>query len=118
MWTEAKQSRFDDLWQRRFENTLTKTEEQELDDLLAELDREEEERMRPAMEQLDKNIEAGQKELAEIRQQNTMLETIIAKREALLERVKSQLARFQAESQALKAEYETAKNKVHGQASF
>jgi len=117
MWTEAKQSRFDDLWQRRFEGALTESEEQELAGFLNELDREEKERLLPAMELLDKRIETGQKELAEIQRQNIMLETIIAKREALLARVKSQLTQFQAESLALKAEYEAAKNEKHWQAS-
>lgn len=84
MWTEAKQSRFDDLWQRRFEGALTESEEQELAGFLDELDSEEEERLRPAMERLDQSIETGQKELAEIRRQNMLLETVIAKREALL----------------------------------
>lgn len=117
MWTEIKQLRFDDLWRRRFESRLTKTEEQELADLLGELDREEEMRLRPTMEQLDSIIETGRKELAEIERQNTILETIIAKREALLLRVKSELAQFQSESLALKAEYESVKTKLYSQAS-
>ncbi|MDX2039938.1 MAG: hypothetical protein SF097_01760 [Acidobacteriota bacterium] len=116
MWTAEKQNRFDDLWKRRFESTLTETEEQELTLFLNELDSEEEERLRPAMEELEKNIEGGQKNLADVRMQNAMLEAIIAKRESLLARVRSQLAQFQAESQALQAEYETARK--YSQASI
>lgn len=110
MWTEEKQKHFDDLWQRRFEGALTEMEQQDLARLLNELDREEEERLRPAMERMDRKIESGQQELAAIRARNVHLETIVAKREALLARIRTQLAQFQAESRALQAEYETVAN--------
>jgi predicted nuclease with TOPRIM domain len=92
MWTEEKQTRFDDLWRRKFEGSLAEAEQQDLALLLEELDREEEERLRPAMERMDREIEAGQERLEAIQSENTTLEAIIAKRESLLDYARTILA--------------------------
>jgi hypothetical protein len=108
MWNEDKQRKFDELRRREFEETLTEAERRHLAQLLDELDREEWERLRPTIEKYQREQEAAQEKLDSTRLENAALEAIISKQEALLARVREQLALFRNEYQSLQAEYERA----------
>lgn len=116
MWTEEKQQLLDRLREKEFAGTLTSNEQEQLEQLFAEIDQEEAEMLRPAMERMDREIEAGKKEIEALEAENAMVEVILAKREALLARVNEILAQFKAENQALQDEYERVVS--HRQASF
>lgn len=82
MWTEEKQRQLNALREKEFAGTLTADEQEQLDLLFAEIDAEEEEMLRPAMERMDAEIEAGLKELARLQAENAARETLQAKRSA------------------------------------
>lgn len=106
MWNEEQQHLFDGLREKEFAGTLTDEEQKQLEKFFEELDAEEAELLRPAMERYDRKIAAGQQTLAALRVENELLETIVARRKALLARAKEIVAQFQAEDRALRAEYE------------
>jgi hypothetical protein len=108
MWTDEKQQQLDALREKEFAGTLTADEQQQLESLFAEIDAEEAEMLRPAMERMDAEIKAGKKELAKLRAENAARETLLAKRAALVKRAQELLTQLQAENQAIQAEYERA----------
>lgn len=65
MWTDEKQRLLDSLREKEFAGTLTADEQRQLDLLFAEIEAEEEEMLRPAMERYDQRIAELQSECAE-----------------------------------------------------
>ena len=108
MWTEEKQHRMDELRAKKFAGTLAAEEQQELEKFFAELEAEEAELLRPAMDRLDTEIKARRKELAILQAEKAAREILLVKRAALLARTQELVAQIQAEDRALQAEYERA----------
>jgi CTP-dependent riboflavin kinase len=97
MWDDGKQSQLNALREKEEQGTLSADEKQELEALYAELDAEESERLRPALERTDE-------ELAEQQQHNAQLAALVEKRKQLLARMDSQIAEWLNEHERLKAE--------------
>jgi glycine cleavage system regulatory protein len=113
MWTDEKQKQFDALRGKECAGTLTAEEQAQLETFFTELDAEEAERLRPAMERMGAEIEAGRKELVRLQTIKAARETLLAKRAALLARAQQTLAELQAEESRLQAEFEmTMKQQV------
>jgi uncharacterized protein YdaU (DUF1376 family) len=111
MWTDEKQQQFNALRDKELAGTLTVDEQQQLDVFFAELDAEEAEMLRPAMERMDADIAAKREELAKWQAMNAVREKYLAQRAALLARAQATLAELQAEERALQFEYEKAIDK-------
>ena len=73
MWTDDKQRLLDSLREKEFAGTLTVGEQQQLGSLFAEIEAEEEEMLRPAMERYDQRIAELQSECAEADSRNAAL---------------------------------------------
>ncbi|MBM3238842.1 hypothetical protein FJZ31_21335 [Candidatus Poribacteria bacterium] len=91
MWDTNKQERFSTLWEQKFSGTLTQSEQAELDSLINELDKLEQEMLQPALERL------GQ-EHKQIESQNAILESLLKEREQLLRYAKEQIQQILQEA--------------------
>lgn len=102
-WNTNKQERFSALWERKFSDTLTQSEQAELDSLINELDKLEQEMLQPAFERLDK-------EGKQVESQNVIFESLLKEREQLLYHAKRQIQQILQEHNRLKAKAEAVKN--------
>ncbi len=108
MWTDEKQRQLDALREKEFAGTLTADEQQQLESLFAEMDQEEAERLRPALEQMKQEHQQDQTEIAQLQKEKALLATLAAQEEQLLRRAKAFLQEVQSEKARLRAEYESA----------
>lgn len=97
MWDEGKQARLDALRDKEEQGALCAEEERELCALYAELDAEEAERLRPAIERVHQDAEV-------LHQRNARLSALVARRRQLLEQMRLQIARWLDEDERLQAE--------------
>ena len=95
MWTDEKQQQFDLLREKEFAGTLTADEHQQLELLFAELDAEEEEMLRPAMERMEQERQQQQAEIARLERQNALQAALLEQQEQLLCRAKAVLQELQ-----------------------
>lgn len=84
MWTDEKQEQLDVLREKEFAGTLTANEQQQLELLFAEMDREEAERLRPALERMEQEHQQDQAEIARLQREKALLATLAAQEEQLL----------------------------------
>jgi hypothetical protein len=105
MWTEEKQQRLDDLRLREARGSLTAAEQTEMDALFAELDAEEAEAMRPALERMEKTQAELQQEIDRRTAEATRLERIVREHEQLLAEARSCLAQLRARRTELADEF-------------
>jgi len=108
MWTEEKQRQLDALREKEFAGTLTADEQQQLELLFAEMDREEAEMLRPALERMEQEHQQDQAEIARLQKEKALLATLAAQEERLLQRATVVLQEVQSEKARLRAEYERA----------
>ena len=108
MWNEEKQQIFDDLREIEFARPLTDDERQQLEALFAELDQEEEEMLRPAMERSLRRERLLDEQIAEKRASIARLEVLAARQERLRARAQALLAELLKEQADIQAEYDWA----------
>lgn len=108
MWDENKQQRFDELRQRKLEGCLTEEEQQQLELLSEELDREDEVYLRPAFEYSRQRQQDLDAEIAQKEARNTFLAELAERERALLLRAQEQLLALRREQEMLNREYERA----------
>jgi hypothetical protein len=95
MWNDEKQRQLDALREKEFAGTLTADEQQQLELLFAEIEAEEEEMLRPAMERMERECQQKQAEIARLKRKNDLLADLAAQREQLLQRARAALQEFQ-----------------------
>jgi len=108
MWTDEKQQQLDALREKEFAGTLTADEQQQLELLFAEMDQEEAERLRPALERMKQEHQQDQAEIERLERKKALLATLAAREEQLLQRARTVLQEVQSEKARLRAEYEHA----------
>lgn len=108
MWTKQKQQQLDLLREKEFADTLPASERQQLEMLFAEMDQEETQSLRPAMERMGQEHWRDQAEITRLRKEKELLAALAAKEEQLLQRAKTVLQEVQREKAQLRAEYENA----------
>ncbi len=84
MWTDEKQRQFDALRDKEFDGTLTDDEQPQLDAFFAELEAEEAETLRPAMERMDAEIAELQQQCQTAEARNAALAALAARQQELL----------------------------------
>lgn len=108
MWTDHKQQQLDALRKKEFAGTLSADERQQLEMLFAEMDQEETESLRPAMERMEQEHRQDQAEITRLQREKELLAKLAAQEEQLLQRAKTVLQEVQSEKARLRAEYEHA----------
>jgi hypothetical protein len=108
MRTEEKQLQLDALREKEFAGTLTADDRQRLELLFAEMDQEEEERLRPAVKRMNQEHQQDQAEIARLQKEKELLAKLAVQEEQLLRRAKAVLQEVQSEKARLRAEYERA----------
>lgn len=108
MWTDEQQRQLDALREKELAGTLAADEQQQLELLFAELDAEEAEMLRPAMERMEQEHQQDQAELARLQRKKELLTTLAVQEEQLLQRAQAVLQEVQSEKARLRAEYERA----------
>ncbi len=108
MWTDEKQQKLNALREKEFTGTLTADEQRQLDLLFAEMDEEEAEMLRPAMERMEQEHQQDQAEIARLQRKKELLATLAAQEKQLLQRAAAVLQEVQSEKARLRAEYERA----------
>lgn len=106
MWDDKKQIRFDELRQCEFGQPLSTMEREELAELIAELDREEEQLLAPAVERALQEQAELRQALQQATEANASLAQVVQRRERLRERAQAQLTELLREHQALQDEYQ------------
>lgn len=92
MWDTNKQQQLDALQQREGASGLTPDERQQLSQLLHELEQEEGQTLRPALQQMRAEQSQLQQDKATLQAQNAVLAAIAERQADLLARAKAQLA--------------------------
>lgn len=106
MWNGTKQQQLNELRRREVEGALTDEEKRTLEQLVYELEQEEWETVRPALERLRDEQAELQQTLGQTETQNAILSAIGSRQEDLLKRAKAQLKGLRNEHEALKTERE------------
>jgi len=106
MWTDEKQRQLDGLREKEFAGTLTADEQQQLEQLFAEIEAEEEELLRPARERNDQRIAELRNECAEADARNAALAAVAARQQELLTQARAYLNSLLAEQAIINAERE------------
>jgi len=104
-WTDDKAARFQVLRHAEARGTLLNVERVELEALLAELDADEADALRPAMERMDAQAAAMVKEKASLDTKAAELLRIADEEELLLADARAYLERLRQQSAALAEEY-------------
>ena len=104
-WNERKSEEFKALRRAEAQGRLTEVERVALDGLLAELDADEAEALRPANEQLDAQVRAMDAERAELDVKARELERIAREEETLLAEAQVYVARLRQRSAALAEDF-------------
>ncbi len=106
MWTDEKQQQLDALREKEFAGTLTADEQHQLQQLFAEIEAEEEEMLRPAMERYDQRIAELQHECAKAEARNAALAALAARQQELLAQARASLNSLLTEQATINAERE------------
>ncbi len=106
MWDENKQTRFDELRNCESSQPLSSAERKELAALIAELDREEEQLLAPALERALQEQTQLRQALQQAVETTASLAIVVQRRERLKERAQAQLTELLREHQALQDEYQ------------
>lgn len=104
MWDTNKQQQLNELQQRK--GVLTPDESQQLSQLLHELEQEEWQALRPALQRMRDEQSQLQQEKATLQAQNAVLAAIAERQADLLARAKAQLTSLLAERAILRTQYE------------
>ncbi|HEX5082973.1 MAG TPA: hypothetical protein VFY40_13080 [Blastocatellia bacterium] len=108
MWNEEKQQLLDKLREKEFAGTLTSDEQEQLEQLFAEIDQEEAVMLQPFFERSEIEQQQMRKEIERLKKKNAVLDAIIEQEEQLLKRAKAVVQELLSEKQRLRAEYERA----------
>ncbi|NOT62620.1 MAG: hypothetical protein HOP19_20635 [Acidobacteria bacterium] len=108
MWTEDKQKQFDALREKECAGTLNADEQAQLDAFFAELNAEEAELLRPAMERMAQERQQQEAEIARLHRQKGLLADLAAQEERLLQRAQAVLQEVQTEKVRIRSEYALA----------
>lgn len=108
MWTEEKQHLLDKLREKEFAGTLTIDEQEQLEQLFAEIDQEEAAMLQPFFERSEREQQQMRKEIERLKKKNAVLATIVEQEEELLKRAKAVVQELLSEKQRLRAEFERA----------
>lgn len=108
MWTDEKQRLFDSLREKELAGTLAAVEQQQLEQFLAELDAEETELLRPAMERMEQEHQQKLTEIAKLQKKKSLLAALVAQEDQLLHRARTALQELRSEQARLRHEYERA----------
>lgn len=106
MWDAAKQQQLNELQRREEQGILSNEERDTLEALLYELEQQEWDTLRPALERLRAEQKQLQEEYGRVRSQNAALAALAERQEDLLKRARVQLAGLLSEHEALKSAYE------------
>lgn len=106
MWNTNKQHQLNELQRRADVGTLTPEESQQLSQLLHEIEQEEWQTLRPALQQMRDEQGQLQEEKATLQTQNAVLAAIAERQADLLSRARAQLTALLAERAMLRAQYE------------
>ena len=106
MWDVNKQQQLNTLQQQADAGALTPEESQQLSQLLHELEQEEWQALRPALQQMRDEQSQLQQEKATLQAQNAVLAAIAERQADLLARAKAQLTALLAERAMLRTQYE------------
>jgi hypothetical protein len=112
MWNQEKQRLLDALREKEFADNLDGDEQRQLEQLFAEIDAEEEETLRPAMERYDRQIAELEKERDERLARNAERAALVARQEQLLIKARAYLNSLLSEQAALNSEYERISGKT------
>jgi uncharacterized sporulation protein YeaH/YhbH (DUF444 family) len=104
-WTEHKSEQFQALRRAEAQGLLAEEDRVALDGLLADLDADEAEALRPANERLDARAEAMGAERAELDSKAGELERIAREEEGLLAEARAYVARLRQRSAALAEDF-------------
>ncbi len=104
MWDTNKQQQLNELQQR--EGALTPDENQQLSQLLHELEQEEWQALRPALQQMRDEQSQLRQDKATLLAQNAVLAALAERQADLLARAKAQLTSLLAERAILRTQYE------------
>ncbi|MCI0487046.1 MAG: hypothetical protein L0229_10655 [Blastocatellia bacterium] len=108
MWDTIKQQQLNELLQREQETALTDGERRTLEQLLYELEQEEWNSLRPALDRMRQEQAQLQEKRASLQTQNALLAALAERQTDLLARARVQLASLLSEHALLKSEYERA----------
>jgi chromosome segregation ATPase len=106
MWNDQKQRQLDALREKEFDGTLTSDEQGQLQQLFAEIEADEEEMLRPAMERYDQRITELQSECADSEARNAALGALAARQQELLAQARASLNSLLTEQATINAERE------------
>ena len=106
MWDAAKQQQLDELRARADQGALPPDERRTLDQLLAELEQQEWNVLRPALDALRQEQGQLQADLGHLQAQNAVLSALTERYADLIARARMQLAGLADEREALRAEYD------------
>lgn len=112
MWTDEKQQQLDALREKEFAGTLNADEQQQLEQLFAEIEAEEEEALRPALERYDQRIAELQQECEEAEARNAALAALAVRQQELLKQARAYLNSLLSEQAVLNAEHERLSEKT------
>ncbi len=108
MCVDEKQLRLDALREKEFAGSLSVDEQKQLESLYAEIDAEESQILRPAMERMEQQHRQDQAEIIRLHKEKELLAALAAQEELLLQRARTVLQEVQNEKARLRAEYEHA----------
>ena len=97
MWDTVKQQQLNELRRREQGGTLTVEERETLDLMLHELEQEEWDRLRPALQRLRGEQKRLGEEVGRLRSQNVVLAALAERQEDVLARARAQLAELLSE---------------------
>ena len=107
MWDTNKQLQLNVLQRRKGEGELTPDEQQQFSQLLHELEQEEWQALRPALQQMRDEQTQLQQDKATLQAQNAVLAALAERQADLLARAKMQLTALLAERAMLRTQYES-----------
>ena len=109
MWNAEKAGRLDGLRLQEAQRSLTESEQEQLGELLEELDAEEAQAMRPALDRLAREADELRAEKARVMSRAQELEHIVTQQESLLAEVRAYAGRVKLRRAALVDEFHRLK---------
>lgn len=109
MWNSNKQARWNFLREREISGVLSEAEKAELSQLTDEIEQKEQTMLQPTFARLDKEIQRLTQECIRTKKENATLASLLAQREHLLERAKTQIMQLLEEHRQLKSKAEHIK---------
>src|SRR4051794_2916604 len=106
MWDEQKQSQLDELRQQADRGLMTAEQQERLDQLVHDLEQQEWQRLRPALDASLQEQQRLQSQIGRVRMQNAILAALVERYSDILARARVQLNSLADEREALRAEYD------------